>query len=75
MGYPVGYPIPSDMVLGYNMDRRDPNPISFKRYEIKFKTGYPTGWYIRRTISRDNIFVGYPIVPVADKIIDSLERG
>ena len=47
MGYPVGYIIPSDMVLRYNMDRRDPNSISFKRYEIKFKTGYPTGWYIR----------------------------
>ena len=43
MGYPVGYIISSDMVLGYNMNRRDPNFISFKRYGIKFKTRYPTG--------------------------------
>ena len=42
MGYPVRYIISSDIVLEYNMDRRDPNFISFKRYEIKFKTGYPT---------------------------------
>ena len=75
MGYPVGYTIPSGMVLGYGMDRRDPKPISFERYGIKFKTGYPTGWYIRGTIPRDGIFVGYPMVSVADKIIDSLERG
>ena len=60
MGYPVGYTIPSGIILRYNMSRRDPNPISFKRYGIKFKTGYPTGWYIRGTISRDSIFVGYP---------------
>ena len=60
MGYPVGYTIPSGIILGYSMDRRDSNFISFKRYEIKFKIGYPTGWYIRRTIPRDNIFVGYP---------------
>ena len=50
MGYPVEYTIPSGMVLGYGMSRRDPKPISFERYEIKFKTEYPTGWYIRRTI-------------------------
>ena len=73
MGYPVGYLILSDIVLGYNIGRRDPDPISFKRYEIKFKTGYSTGWYIRGTVPRDGIFVGYPIVPVADKITDSLE--
>ena len=60
MGYPVGYTISSNIILGYNMDRRDPNSISFKRYEIKFKTGYPMGWYIRGTILRDNIFVEYP---------------
>ena len=60
MKYPVGYTIPSDMVLGYNIGRRDPNSISFKRYRTKFKTGYPTGWYIRGTIPRDGIFVGYP---------------
>ena len=42
MGYPVGYTIPSGMVLGYGMGRRDPNPISFKRYGTKFKTGYPS---------------------------------
>ena len=54
MGYPVGYSILSNMVLGYGMDRRDPDPISFKRYGIKFKTGYPTEWYIRGTIPRDN---------------------
>ena len=75
MGYPVGYSILSGMVLGYDIGRRDPDPISFKRYGTKFKTGYPTGWYIRGTIPRDDIFVGYPIVLVADKIIDSLERG
>ena len=57
------------------MDRRDPKPISFERYGIKFKTGYSTGWYTRMTIPRDSIFVKYPIVSVADKIIDSLERG
>ena len=57
------------------MGRRDPKPISFERYGIKLKTGYLTGRYIRRTIPRDNIFVGYPIVLVANKIIDSLERG
>ena len=60
MEYPIEYPIPSGMVLGYSIGRRDPDPISFKRYEIKFKTGYPMGWYIRGTIPRDNIFVGYP---------------
>ena len=73
MGYPVEYPIPSGIILKYNINRRDSNLISFKRYKIKFKTGYPTGWYIRRTIPRDNIFVGYPIVLVANKITDSLE--
>ena len=69
MEYPVGYIISSDIVLGYSMDRRDPNSISFKRYEIKFKTGYFTGWYIRGIISRDIIFVGYLIVLVVNKII------
>ena len=54
MGYPVGYIILSDIILRYNIDRRDPNFISFKSYEIKFKTGYSTGWYIRRTIPRDS---------------------
>ena len=54
MGYSVGYIIPSGIILGYSINRRNPNLISFKRYEIKFKTGYPTGWYIRRTISRDS---------------------
>ena len=43
MGYPVGYTIPSDIVLEYNMNRRDPSSISFKRFGIKFKTGYSTG--------------------------------
>ena len=43
MGYPVGYPILSGILLGYNIDRRDSDPISFKRYEIKFKTGYLIG--------------------------------
>ena len=43
MEYPVGYPIPSGIVLGYNINSRDPDSISFKRYEIKFKTGYSTG--------------------------------
>ena len=43
MGYPVRYIISSNIVLRYNMDRRDPSLISFKRYEIKFKTGYFTG--------------------------------
>ena len=50
MGYPVEYTIPSDMVLKYSIDRRDSKLISFKKYRIKFKTGYPTGRYIRRTI-------------------------
>ena len=72
MGYPVGYTIPSNMILGYSIGRSDSKPISFERYGIKFKTEYSTGWYIRRTIPWNNIFVGYPIVPVADKIIDSL---
>ena len=57
------------------MSRRDSKLISFKRYGIKLKMGYPTGRYIRRTISRNDIFVEYSMVPVADKIIDSLERG
>ena len=70
----MGYLILSGIVLGYGMGRREPDFISFKRYGIKFKTGYPTGWYIRGTIPRDGIFVGYSIVLVADKIIDSLER-
>ena len=69
MEYPVEYIILSDIVLGYDMGRRDPKPISFKRYRIKFKMEYPTGWYIRGTIPRDSIFVEYPMVPVADKII------
>ena len=43
MGYLVEYIILSDMVLGYGMGRRDPNFISFKRYEIKSETGYSTG--------------------------------
>ena len=68
MKYLVEYPILSGIVLGYSINRRDPDSISFKRYRIKFKTGYPTGWYIRETIPRDSIFVRYPIVPVADKI-------
>ena len=72
MGYPMEYTISSNMILGYSMGRRDPSPISFERYGTKFKTGYPTGWYIRGTIPWNDIFVGYPIVPVADKIIDSL---
>ena len=54
MEYPVGYTISSDIILEYSMDRRDPNFISFKRYEIKFKTEYSTGWYIRGTILRDS---------------------
>ena len=43
MEYPVEYIIPSGIVLGYGIDRRDPKFISFERYGIKFKTGYPTG--------------------------------
>ena len=60
MGYPLGYTILSDIILRYNINKRNPKSISFKRYEIKFKTGYPTGWYIYKTIPRDNIFAGYP---------------
>ena len=59
MGYPVGYIILSDIILRYNMNRRDSRFISFKRYEIKFKTGYPMEWYIRGTILWDSIFVKY----------------
>ena len=72
MKYSMEYIIPSDMILGYDINRRNSSSISFKRYETKFKTGYSTGWYIYRTILRDSIFVEYLIVPVADKIIDSL---
>ena len=43
MRYPVEYTISSDIILGYGMDRRDPKFISFKKKEIKFKTGYLTG--------------------------------
>ena len=43
MKYLVKYIISSDITLEYNMDRRDPKSISFKRYKIKFKAGYPTG--------------------------------
>ena len=43
MEYPVGYIILSDIVLGYNINRRDPKFISSKRYGTKFKTGYSTG--------------------------------
>ena len=43
MGYPVEYIISSKIILGYGINRRDPNFISFKRYGIKFKTGYFTG--------------------------------
>ena len=75
MGYSVGYTISIDIILRYSINRRDSKFISFKRYKIKFKTGYPTAWYIRGTILRDSIFVRYLIVLVADKIIDSLERG
>ena len=75
MKYLVGYTISSDITLGYNIGRRDSKFISFKRYEIKFKTGYSTRCYIRRTILRDSIFVEYLIILVANKIIDSLERG
>ena len=39
MGYTVGYTISSDIILEYSIDRRDPKPISFKRYGIKFETG------------------------------------
>ena len=42
MEYPVRYIILSDIVLEYNMDRRDSKFISFKRYKIKLKTEYPT---------------------------------
>ena len=75
MGYPVEYTISSGIILGYDMDRRDPKSISFERYRTKLKMEYSTGRYIRRTVPRDGIFVGYPMVPVTDKIIDSLERG
>ena len=75
MGYPVEYTISSGIVLGYSMGRRDPKLISFERYGTKLKTRYFTGRYIRGTILRDGILVGYPMIPVADKIIDSLERG
>ena len=74
MGYPVGYTILSDMILGYDMGRRDPKFISFERYGIKLKMGYSTGRYIRGTVPRDGIFVGYLMILVANKIIDSLER-
>ena len=40
MKYPVEYIILSNIVLRYNMSRRDSKLISFKRYRIKFKTGY-----------------------------------
>ena len=53
------FSIPSGMVLGYDMGRRDPKPISFKRYGTKLKTGYPMGWYICGTIPRDGIFMKY----------------
>ena len=43
MEYPVGYIIPSNIVLEYNIDRRDSKFISFKRYKTKFKTKYSTG--------------------------------
>ena len=43
MKYPVGYIISSDIILGYNIGRRDPKFISFKGYKIKFKTEYSTG--------------------------------
>ena len=43
MEYPVGYIILSDIILRYDMNRRDSKFISFKRYKIKFKTGYFTG--------------------------------
>ena len=42
MRYSVEYTILSDIILGYNMNRRDSKLISFKRYQIKFKTGYTT---------------------------------
>ena len=42
MGYPVEYIILSDIILEYNIDRRDSKFISFKRYEIKLKTEYST---------------------------------
>ena len=42
MKYPIKYTISSDIVLKYNMGRRDPKFISFKRYKIKFKTEYST---------------------------------
>ena len=75
MGYFVEYIISSGIILEYDINKRDPKLISFKRYGIKFKTGYPTGQYIRGTISRNSIFVEYLIVLVTNKIIDSLERG
>ena len=43
MKYLVKYTILSNIVLEYSMDRRDSKFISFKRYEMKFKTGYFTG--------------------------------
>ena len=43
MKYPVEYIISSNIILGYDMGRRDPHSISFERYEIKFKTEYFTG--------------------------------
>ena len=60
MEYPVEYIILSGIVLEYSMGRRNSNSISFKRYKIKFKTGYPTRRYIRGTILWNSIFVGYP---------------
>ena len=43
MEYSVEYTILSDIILEYNINRRDSKFISFKRYEIKFRTKYSTG--------------------------------
>ena len=42
MRYPIEYIILSDIVLEYNIDRRNSKFISFKRCKIKFKTEYST---------------------------------
>ena len=41
MIYSIEYIILSDIVLEYNINRRDFKFISFRRYKIKFKTKYP----------------------------------
>ena len=60
MVYPTGYTIPSDTVPWDGMGKQGLNTISFNRYGTGPNDYHTMVWYIRGTVPRDDIFMGYP---------------